>query len=104
MVTRYFAKGNYYKLEGVPTPFRMLIYPVPEKNTAGLGVHATLDLNHQIKFGPDVEWLAGVARAAEITPATYEVDPARARDFYAAIRKCVVDVFVCLALRPISSL
>jgi L-2-hydroxyglutarate oxidase LhgO len=34
-----------------------LIYPVPEKSGAGLGVHATLDLGGQVRFGPDVEYL-----------------------------------------------
>ncbi|WP_343562266.1 NAD(P)/FAD-dependent oxidoreductase [Kiloniella sp. b19] len=48
------AKGNYFKLSG-KAPFSHLIYPVPEKG--GLGVHATLDMGGQIRFGPDVEWL-----------------------------------------------
>ena len=69
----YFAKGNYYKLEGCSNPFRRLIYPVPEKNTAGLGVHATLDLAGQLKFGPDVEWLSGVRHARDINVDTYKV-------------------------------
>lgn len=69
----YFAKGNYYKLEGCSNPFRRLIYPVPEKNTAGLGVHATLDLAGQLKFGPDVEWLNSVRHASEIDADTYKV-------------------------------
>jgi L-2-hydroxyglutarate oxidase LhgO len=54
----YFAKGNYYKLQGLPlksAPFQRLIYPVP--TDGGLGVHATLDLYGNTKFGPDVEWL-----------------------------------------------
>ncbi len=36
-------------------PFSHLIYPVPE--AAGLGVHLTLDLGGQAKFGPDVQWV-----------------------------------------------
>ena len=53
---RYFAKGNYYKLEGVSSPFNRLIYPVPEKNTAGLGgcgagvLSVSLSTNHVIPF------------------------------------------------------
>ena len=47
----YFAKGNYFTLASA-APFRHLIYPVPE--AAGLGVHLTLDLGGQAKFGPDV--------------------------------------------------
>jgi len=50
----YFAKGNYFTLSG-KSPFSHLIYPVPE--AAGLGVHLTLDLGGQAKFGPDVQWV-----------------------------------------------
>ena len=51
---RHLAKGNYYAFAG-RAPFRRLIYPVPEDG--GLGVHLTLDLGDQARFGPDVEWL-----------------------------------------------
>lgn len=51
----YFAKGNYFKLQGVRAPFRRLIYPIPA--AGGLGVHATLDMQGRVKFGPNVEWL-----------------------------------------------
>jgi L-2-hydroxyglutarate oxidase LhgO len=47
------AKGNYFSYTG-KVPFNRLIYPVPE--TGGLGIHLTLDLNGQARFGPDVEW------------------------------------------------
>jgi L-2-hydroxyglutarate oxidase LhgO len=69
-----FAKGTYFALRG-PTPFRQLIYPLPEPG--GLGIHATLDLAGRTRFGPDVEWLQ--------TP-DYVVDPRRSAAFYAAIR------------------
>jgi L-2-hydroxyglutarate oxidase LhgO len=46
----YFAKGNYFALSGVRSPFRHLVYPMPEQ--AGLGIHATLDLSGQVRFGP----------------------------------------------------
>ncbi|GAA0773933.1 NAD(P)/FAD-dependent oxidoreductase [Roseibium denhamense] len=70
----YLAKGNYFKLQG-KAPFSTLIYPVPEPG--GLGVHLTLDLQHQARFGPDVEW---------VKEFDYPVDPARGEKFYAAIR------------------
>lgn len=70
-----YAKGNYYALQG-RAPFRHLIYPVPEPG--GLGVHLTLDLAGQAKFGPDVEWVEKL---------DYTVDPARAERFYRAIRR-----------------
>ncbi len=73
--TGYYAKGNYFTLAG-KVPFSRLIYPVPEK--AGLGVHLTLDLGGQARFGPDVEWVEGP---------DYAVDPARGNSFYAAIRQ-----------------
>jgi L-2-hydroxyglutarate oxidase LhgO len=71
----YYCKGNYYTLSGKP-PFRRPIYPVPEK--AGLGVHVTVDLGGQVRFGPDVEWVDRI---------DYDVDPTRADKFYAAVRK-----------------
>ena len=70
-----YAKGNYYSLAG-RAPFSRLIYPVPEPG--GLGVHVTLDLAGQARFGPDVEWVERI---------DYQVDPKRAERFYAAIRR-----------------
>lgn len=70
-----YAKGNYYSLSG-RNPFSRLVYPVPEPG--GLGVHVTLDLAGQARFGPDVEWVKGI---------DYDVDPKRAERFYAAIRR-----------------
>jgi L-2-hydroxyglutarate oxidase LhgO len=74
----YFAKGNYYSL-AAQAPFSRLIYPVPE--AGGLGVHLTLDLGGQARFGPDVEWLDGVTDQID-----YAVDPKRADKFYREIR------------------
>jgi len=71
----WLAKGSYFSLSG-RAPFSQLVYPVPEPG--GLGVHLTLDLAGQARFGPDVEWLK--------TP-DYSVDADRARGFYAAIRQ-----------------
>ena len=72
----YFAKGNYFTLSG-RAPFSHLIYPVPQ--AAGLGVHLTLDLGGQAKFGPDVQW---VDSADDLT-----VDAQRGDAFYAEVRK-----------------
>jgi len=52
----YFAKGHYYVLSGL-SPFNRLVYPVAD--AGGLGVHVTLDLAHQTRFGPDVVWTDG---------------------------------------------
>lgn len=72
----FYCKGNYFTLSG-RSPFNRLIYPVPQ--AAGLGVHLTLDLGGQAKFGPDVEW---VELSSDLV-----VDPARGDAFYAEIRK-----------------
>ncbi len=72
----HYAKGNYFTLSG-RAPFSRLIYPVPE--AAGLGVHLTLDMGGQAKFGPDVEWVDG--------PDDLTVDPSRCQDFYAEVRR-----------------
>ena len=77
----HYAKGNYYSLNG-KAPFKHLIYPIPE--AAGLGVHLTVDLGGQAKFGPDVQWLEGITDHAQID---YSVDPRRADAFYAEVRK-----------------
>ncbi|BDT66532.1 L-2-hydroxyglutarate dehydrogenase [Comamonadaceae bacterium OS-1] len=73
--TPYFAKGNYFTLVG-RAPFQHLIYPAPQ--AAGLGVHLTLDLGGQAKFGPDVQWVD--------SPDDLVVDPARGDAFYAEVR------------------
>ncbi|MES2978261.1 MAG: NAD(P)/FAD-dependent oxidoreductase [Pseudomonadota bacterium] len=72
----HYAKGNYFTLAG-RSPFSRLIYPVPE--AAGLGVHLTLDLGGQAKFGPDVEWVD--------SPEDLAVDPRRGDAFYAEVRR-----------------
>ncbi len=71
---RHYAKGNYYSLLGKP-PFSRLIYPVPKDG--GLGVHVSVDLAGQTRFGPDVEWIDEI---------NYDVDPARCESFYEAVR------------------
>jgi L-2-hydroxyglutarate oxidase LhgO len=76
----YFVKGNYFSLSG-KTPFRHLIYPVPEK--AGLGVHLTLDLNGRAKFGPDVEHI----ESTDEKTINYAVDPSRVGHFEKQIRQ-----------------
>lgn len=72
--TDYLCKGSYFTLSG-RAPFSRLIYPVPQH--AGLGVHPTLDMGGQAKFGPDTEWVG---------TEDYTIDPARAEVFYAAVR------------------
>ena len=72
--TAYFAKAHYYTLSG-KSPFRRLIYPVARK--ASLGVHVTIDLGGQARFGPDIAWVNDI---------DYGFDHSREKLFYEAIR------------------
>ena len=69
------VKGNYFALPG-KSPFKQLIYPVPARD--GLGIHATLDLAGQTRFGPDTE---------PVTAIDYDVDPRRRDRFESSIRR-----------------
>ncbi len=71
----YPAKGNYFTMSG-RSPFGHLIYPVPVPGS--LGIHVTLDLAGQVRFGPDVEWVESI---------DYKVDPACVARFYSDIRR-----------------
>lgn len=73
--TARYAKGNYFRLQG-KTPVTRLIYPIPEPG--GLGVHITVDIAGQSRFGPDVQWQNSL---------DYDVDGSRADSFYEAIRR-----------------
>jgi len=70
----HYAIGHYYTYSGAQ-PFRRLVYPTAQDG--GLGVHVTLDLGGQIKFGPDVRWINGV---------DYAFDDSRRDEFIEAIR------------------
>lgn len=77
----WYAKGNYFTLATGRSPFQRLIYPAPEpdRHLAGLGVHLTLDLGGQAKFGPDVQWTDD--------PDDFVVNPSRGDAFYAEVRR-----------------
>lgn len=70
-----YCKGNYFTLAG-RSPFRHLIYPIPDES--GLGIHLTLDLGGQTKFGPDTQWIDGI---------DYSLDASRGEQFYATVRR-----------------
>jgi L-2-hydroxyglutarate oxidase LhgO len=76
----WYAKGNYFTLTG-RSPFSRLIYPAPDpaRHLAGLGVHLTIDLGGQAKFGPDVQWTD--------SPDDVQVDASRAEGFFVEIRR-----------------
>ncbi len=71
----HYAKGSYFYLTGKP-PFKRLIYPLP--GATSLGLHYTLDLSGQGRFGPDIEYVKSI---------DYTVDENRADKFYTAVRK-----------------
>lgn len=73
---RFLAKGCYFTLAGKP-PFKRLIYPAPEVKFASLGLHVTVDLAGQVRFGPDLEWVDKI---------DYDVPDDRAAKFYETIR------------------
>ena len=72
----FYAKGHYFTLSG-RAPFQHLVYPMPDH--AGLGIHVTLDLGGQCKFGPDV---SGWPAAPD-----YGFEPGLEDNFYRAIRR-----------------
>jgi L-2-hydroxyglutarate oxidase LhgO len=72
-----FIKGSYMRLSG-KSPFTHLIYPVPDPAYRGLGIHATLDLGGQCRFGPDIE---------AVNSLDLSVDPARIPLFEKEIRR-----------------
>lgn len=75
----YPCKGHYFSYQG-RSPFKHLIYPMPEANLAGLGIHATLDLAGQVRFGPDTQYI-------ESKHLNYQVDESRRTHFANAIKR-----------------
>lgn len=73
--TPFYARGVYFSYSG-RHPFQQLVYPVPQPG--GLGIHLTLDLAGQLRFGPDVEW---------IEHPDFRVDERRAQAFAEAVRQ-----------------
>ena len=71
----HYAIGHYYTLAG-KAPFQRLIYPVARQDW--LGVHVTVDLGGQVKFGPDFGWIERI---------DYRFDESREAAFYEAIRR-----------------
>jgi L-2-hydroxyglutarate oxidase LhgO len=69
-----FCKGSYFHYAG-RYPLPMLIYPVPHRDLAGLGVHATVDLGGRLRFGPDTEYVDTI---------DYQVDETKRDTFFAS--------------------
>lgn len=73
----HLCKGDYFNYTG-QNPFNHLIYPIPETNAPGLGIHATLDLSSQLRFGPDSNYVNEI---------NYDIDASKAKSFAQAISK-----------------
>lgn len=73
----HLCKGDYFNYTG-KKPFQHLIYPMPEANTTGLGIHSTLDMSNQLRFGPDINYVNEI---------NYDIDASKARIFAQAITK-----------------
>lgn len=75
-----YAIGHYYRLSG-HSPCQRLVYPLPEPG--GLGIHLTVDLGGQARFGPDVRWIDKI---------DYSFDDSRFDEFVSAIRTYLPDL------------
>jgi L-2-hydroxyglutarate oxidase LhgO len=71
----YWCRGHYFSYSG-KSPFKQLIYPIPEKE--GLGIHASLDMGGGLKFGPDTQYIKELK---------YDVSEKLKNKFYVAIQK-----------------
>lgn len=76
----WWVKGSYFTASG-RAAFARLIYPM--HNQASQGLHLAIDLGGRTRLGPDAEWLPEGAEP----PFDYEVDPARAANFYREVRR-----------------
>lgn len=78
----HYCKGSYFSY-AKPSPVKMLVYPVPQKELVGLGVHATLDLGGRLRFGPDAEYITNI---------DYKVDQNKKKDFYQGALKIIPEL------------
>ena len=67
-----YCKGSYFAYMK-QSPVGRLIYPVPHENLVGLGIHATMDMNRQLRFGPDAEYVENI---------NYSVDEQKRETFF----------------------
>ncbi|MCM8778271.1 MAG: NAD(P)/FAD-dependent oxidoreductase [Candidatus Omnitrophica bacterium] len=74
-----YCKGDYFRVHNNKARFiNRLIYPVPKKERAGLGIHATLDLGGGLRLGPDDEYVDRIG---------YNVDESKKKIFYESVRE-----------------
>lgn len=74
-----YCKGDYFRVSSSKSKLiTRLVYPVPKKDRAGLGIHATVDMAGQLRLGPDDEYVNDI---------NYDVDPRKAKAFYESTRQ-----------------
>jgi L-2-hydroxyglutarate oxidase LhgO len=85
---QYPNRGRYYDVTDTSASRRLtrLVYPLPRHDLGGLGVHATVDLDGGLHFGPDAEWLP------EGAPLDYRNDDTRRAEFLAAARRILPEL------------
>ncbi|MBF0465635.1 MAG: NAD(P)/FAD-dependent oxidoreductase [Nitrospirae bacterium] len=75
-----YCKGSYFTYSGTPPPCRMLVYPLPERQLKGLGIHATVDMAGRLRFGPDTE---------DVDEIDYRVDAGKGQMFFESASKYI---------------
>lgn len=76
-----FCKGNYFRVNPPKNKLvNRLIYPVPNPNMEGIGIHVTIDMGRGVKLGPDVEWMGE-------NTYDYHVNKSQHKAFYESARK-----------------
>jgi L-2-hydroxyglutarate oxidase LhgO len=74
-----YCKGDYFRVSSGKAKFiNRLVYPVPKKERASLGIHATLDLSGSLRLGPDDEYVKEI---------NYDIDPLKREVFYESTRQ-----------------
>lgn len=73
----YFCKGEYFRVGGGKNKFiNRLVYPHP--TATSLGIHTVLDLQGQLKLGPNAFYIDKI---------NYDVDPRHARSMWESARR-----------------
>ncbi|NRB39327.1 MAG: NAD(P)/FAD-dependent oxidoreductase [Pseudomonadales bacterium] len=84
---RYLCKGQYFAYTGKHQS-KHLIYPLPNANHTGLGIHLTLNIDGCIKFGPDAHYIEAKEKL------DYAVNIADKAHFFKAIRRYLPEISI----------
>lgn len=76
----HFWKGEYFSvINGKNKLLNHLIYPVPNSNLTGAGIHATLDITGRLKLGPNAIYKPE-------KQIDYKVEPLHKENFYNSVK------------------